>query len=98
MSKSYYRVILGRLNAHAQACWEGGFIGGDWGFPEDLSDDLVDDWREFNKHQIPNLLKRNPKKSKIGAGLACGMLHTICKGIHEGDIVWSPDGQGTYMV
>ena len=32
------------------------------------------------------------------AGLACGALWTICKGINHGDIVLCPDGQGAYRV
>ena len=37
-------------------------------------------------------------KSKISAGLSCGALHTVCKGIIQEDIVLSPDGRGSYMV
>jgi restriction system protein len=47
---------------------------------------------------IPIYLKENPGKSKISAGLACGMLWTISKGIQIGDIVLCPDGQGNYHV
>ena len=34
----------------------------------------------------------------MAAGLACGALHTVSKGILEGDIVLCPDGQGVYWV
>ena len=54
----------------------GGFIGGDWGFTNDLSNDLSDDWRSFNEACIPVFLEMNPDKTKVAAGLACGMLHT----------------------
>lgn len=97
-SRKYFRVMLGRKSAHASECREQGFIGGDWGIDVDLSGQLPDDWREFNKRYIPVFLKNNPAKSKIAAGLACGMLHTICKGIKVGDLVLSPTGQGTYHV
>ena len=34
----------------------------------------------------------------MGAGLACGFLWTVSKGIKIGDIVLCPDGSGTYHV
>jgi restriction system protein len=39
-----------------------------------------------------------PGKSKIAAGLACGALWTVSKGIAKGDIVLCPDGTGIYRV
>lgn len=36
--------------------------------------------------------------TKIGAGLRCGALWTVSKGIAEGDVVLSPDGSGIYHV
>jgi restriction system protein len=64
----------------------------------DLEGKLPDNWRDFNKEFIPAFLERNPEKSKVAAGLACGMLHTICKGISIGDIVLCPNGDGAYYV
>ena len=43
-------------------------------------------------------MERSEKKSKISAGLAAGYTWRICIGIKEGDIILSPDGQGTYLV
>ena len=65
---------------------------------QDLSGNLPDEWREFNKKFIPVWLKGHPEKSKIAAGLACGFLWTITKGIRKGDIVLCPDGTGSYRV
>jgi restriction system protein len=59
---------------------------------------LPDNWRDFNKHFIPVYLENHKDKKKIAAGLACGMLWTITKGIQEGDIVLCPDGKGSYYV
>lgn len=98
MKRDYYRIMLGRKSTHAKECFEGSFIGGDWGMDFDLSGKLPENWRDFNKEFIPAFLERNPDKSKVAAGLACGMLHTICKGIHKGDIVLSPNGSGAYYV
>lgn len=98
MARSYYRIMLGRKSMHAQLCFDGAFIGGYWGMNFDLNGKLPENWRDFNKEFIPAFLERNPEKSKVAAGLACGMLHTICKGINIGDIVLCPNGEGAYYV
>ena len=94
--KSYYRVMLGRKSIHASECFDGGFIGTDFGIKEDLSRSLPQEWREFNRKFIPIFLAQNPDRTKIGAGLACGALWTVSKGIKSGDIVICPDGTGSY--
>lgn len=96
--RSYYRIMLGAKSAFAAECYEGRWFGGDWGISPDLAHDLTDNWREFNAKFIPVYLEANPGKSKVAAGLACGMLHTICKGIQKGDIVLCPDGKGSYWI
>ena len=50
----------------------------------------------FTKKFIPVFLEQNPGKKKIAAGLACGMLWTIAKGVQIGDFVLCPDGKGRY--
>jgi restriction system protein len=97
-AKSYYRVMLGRQSAHAAECLVGGFIGADFGIEEDLSVRLPDEWRQFNAAFIPVFLAGHPGKSKIAAGLACGALWTVTKGIEPGDVVLCPDGTGRYQV
>lgn len=96
--KSYYRVMLGKQSIHAANCFAGDFIGTDFDIPQDLTPDLSDDWRSFNEKFIPIYMARNPDKTKIGAGLACGFLWTVSKGILKGDIVLCPDGTGCYRV
>ncbi|MHB8257806.1 MAG: endonuclease NucS domain-containing protein [Acidiferrobacterales bacterium] len=96
--KSYYRVMLGRKSACAADCFDGGFIGVGFSINEDLSGKLPEEWREFNKQFIPVFLAAHPDKTKIGAGLACGALWTVAKGIKKGDIVLCPDGGGLYRV
>lgn len=98
MNRNYYRIMPGKKAMYASECREGNFIGGDWDMDIDLSKHLPDNWREFNKKFIPEFLKRNPDRSKVAAGLACGMLHTICKGMQVGDVVLSPNGHGEYYV
>lgn len=96
--KNYYRIMLGRKSVHAQAGFAGGFIGADYEINQDLKGKLPEEWREFNRQFIPVFLAGHPEKTKIGAGLACGALWTVAKGIKRGDIVLCPDGEGVYRV
>ncbi|MGU5686363.1 endonuclease NucS domain-containing protein [Aeromonas allosaccharophila] len=97
-NRCYYRIFAGAKSLYAELCQQQGFIGGDWGIEQDLSTQLPDDWREFNKVFVPQFLAASPDKSRIAAGLACGMLHTICKGMLTNDRVLCPDGNGQYYV
>jgi len=96
--KEYYRVMLGRGSMYAKECREQGFIGAGFDINQDLTNSLPEKFREFNKKFIPLYLEANPGKSKISAGLSCGSLWVISKGIRIGDIVLSPDGKGKYFV
>lgn len=96
--KNYYRVMLGSRSVHAALCHEEGFIGADYEIAQDLSADLPDDWRAFNAKFRPIFLERHPDKTKIGAGLACGALWTVAKGIQKGDTVLCPNGASAYLV
>lgn len=96
--KQYYRVMLGKQSVHAGECLAGGFIGADFGIAQDLSRKLPEQWRDFNREFIPVYLSLNPGKTKIGAGLACGALWTVAKGIRIGDVILSPDGDGNYHI
>ncbi|PZQ45330.1 MAG: DUF91 domain-containing protein [Micavibrio aeruginosavorus] len=96
--KNYYRVMLGKKSMYAEECFKHGFIGAHFDIEQDLKNSLPDNWREFNHKFIPVFLKRHPEKSKVTAGLACGALWTISKGIKKGDIVLCPNGEGGYQV
>ena len=96
--KNYYRIMLGRKSIFAKECYEGKWIGAGWLKSSSLENELVESWRDFNKKFIPNYLSTYDGSSKVAAGLACGMLHTICKGIKIGDLVLCPDGEGNYFV
>lgn len=96
--KNYYRIMLGKGSSFAEEAKLGDFIGADFGIDIDLKNKLPDNWRDFNKEMIPVWLEKNPGKTKIGAGLACGQLWTVVKGVLVGDIVLSPHGNGEYLV
>ncbi len=90
--------MLGKQSIYAKEAHEGNYIGAGW-LPEvDLTKKLTDNWREFNKEMIPLYLSKYPDKTKIAAGLACAMVHTVSRGILKGDIVLCPDGQRNYFV
>ena len=96
--KRYIRLMLGAKSAHIEECLKGNFIGVDFIPDHDLSKHLYENWREFNKEFIPVWLKNAPGKSKVSAGLACGALWTVAKGLKRGDIIISPDGTGRYRI
>lgn len=96
--KKYNRVMLGRGSMFAKMCREEGYIGADFDIPVDLSDSLYENWRDFNEKFIPVWMDNVPGKSKTAAGLACGFLWTIVKGLKIGDTVLSPSGEGFYYV
>lgn len=90
--------MLGQKSSFAEEAYKGNFIAAELIKNKDLSNHLVDNWRDFNKEFIPVFLEQNPDKTKVSAGLACGMLWTIIKGIQIGDVVLCPDGKGNYYV
>jgi restriction system protein len=96
--KSYYRVILGAKSIYAKQCYDDNFIGANYGIKQDLTNELSENWRDFNAKFRGIWLQSHSDKTKVAAGLACGMLWTVCKGIKKEDIVICPDGQGSYYV
>lgn len=90
--------MLGKKSIHAAEGFSGNFIGADFEINQNLTNSLPDLWREFNKIFIPEFIKTHPDKSKVAAGLACGALWTIAKGIGLGDILLCPDGSGHYHI
>ena len=90
--------MLGRAGRFAKMCREEGYIGANFDIKKDLSSTLPENWRKFNEETIPLWLESNPGKSKTAAGVACGFLWTIAKGLQIGDVVLCPSGEGTYYV
>jgi len=96
--KKYIRLMLGAKSAHIDECLKGNFIGADFDLRQDLSKHVFENGRDFNKMFIPIWLDVHPGKSKVSAGLACGALWTVTKGLKRGDIIISPDGNGKYHI
>src|SRR5258707_1773304 len=95
---NYYRIMLGTKSIHADKCLNGNFIGVDFDLHDDLTGKLPENWRDFNHTWIPKLIDQTPGMSKIAAGLACGSIHTVAKGMRLGDMVLCPNGKGGYLV
>lgn len=89
MSRHFFKVMLGRGSAAAGEARADGFIGADYDADEDLTNQLPEDWREFNELWIPRFLELG-RPNRISAGLASGQLWTVAKGIEIGDLVLSP--------
>ena len=96
--KKYNRVMLGQQSMYAKTCRAENYIGADFDIHEDLTDSLYENWREFNKKYIPIYMDNMPGKSVTSAGLSCGFLWTIAKGLNIGDVVLCPTGEGSYYV
>ena len=95
---SYYRLMLGPKSIHASECIEGGFIGVDVEIRQDLGSEIPDNLKDFNARYRPLYLEANQHKTKGAAGLACGALWAVAKGMKPGDIVPCPDGDGSYHI
>ena len=96
--KNYYRLMLGRKSSFADEAHKGNFVGVDCDIDRDLTGDLFENWRDFNRKFIPIYLEGHPDKTRVAAGLACGALWTVAKAFQLGDLVLCPDGTGTYLV
>ena len=90
--------MLGAKSIHADECYKGNFIGAGFDIETDLTNNLPDNWRDFNQKFIPIWLSKHPLKGKVAAGLSCGALWTIAKGIQKGEIVLCPNGSGSYYI
>lgn len=90
--------MLGHGGQFADECHKGDFIGVDFDIPMDLSEQLSMGWEAFREVMVPSIMELVPDKTKIGAGLSCGAIYTVCKGLDEGSIVLCPNGKGLYLV
>ncbi|GBU27996.1 hypothetical protein R84B8_01552 [Treponema sp. R8-4-B8] len=57
--KQYFRIMLGSKSKYAEDCYHGNFIGADYGIGEDLTNNLPNNWKEFNLKYIPIYFKNH---------------------------------------
>ncbi len=72
--KNYFKVRLEKQTSHLKACIKDNYIGADYSFNIDFTNQLTEQWNDFKKKFVPLYLKERPDKSKISAGLACGVV------------------------
>jgi restriction system protein len=96
--KIYYGLWLGSQACYASECHENNFIGVDFGFTQDFSNDLTLTQQQFTKKFAPDWLKTAQNPTKIGAGLACGTVWRMVAGIKEGDVIVCPNGQNGFYI
>ena len=92
----FMRLRTGREHQHFNSIYAGKYISVGFGLDIDLSNSLFDNWRDFNKKYIPEILKREPNKSRVGAGLNCGVIWTLSKGLEKDAIVLCQDEDKNY--
>lgn len=78
-------VRLGRGGLLAKDAVQRGYIAVDYGMADDFTDRFSDELAAFNRTNIPCFPEPTPGKTKVAAGLACGTIWTVGKGIQEGD-------------
>lgn len=91
----FYRVSLGKSGVNAAQAKSEGWVGTGWMSNIDLTGAFPSEWRDFNKKYIPIAMDTDGIKSRVGAGLACGMTWTVSKGLEEGDFVLSTTADGS---
>ena len=95
--KKISRLRTGRSQEWFQPFFDGNYIGVSFGLETDLSNDLFDNWRDFNKKYVDYIIKLNPEKSRVGAGLNCGVIWTLSKGLTKDAIVLCHTTDGNYL-
>jgi restriction system protein len=95
---NYYRVFLGSGGKFADQALEEGWVGTGWIDNADLTGRFPDNWKDFNAEFIPLVMDHDDVRSKVGAGLACGMTWTLGRGIQIGDVVVSSDQSDTFHI
>ena len=92
----YIRLRTGRDHQWFDHFHKGNYIAVGFTLDIDLSKHLYENWRDFNKKFIPEIIKRQPKKTRVAAGLNCGVIWTLSKGIEKDAIVLCQDSEKNY--
>ena len=95
---NFFRVSLGKNAQYLEDAEAHGYIGTGWLGDTDLTGEFPENWREFNKKFIPQLVNSGECGSNVAAGLAAGMTWTVAEAIKNGDLILVPTGTSQYKV
>ena len=95
--KKYSRLRMGKQGQYFEQCYNGNFIGVSFGIDRDLTNDLYDNWRDFNAIYVDHMIEEKISTSRVGAGVSCGAIWTLSKGIEKDAIVICPDLDGNFL-
>jgi restriction system protein len=96
--KKYYKVMLGQAHSLAQDAYTNGYIGVNYGFENDLSSYVETNRDTFRTYAKKMFLEREPERSNISIGLSTGTVWTLIHDMKQGDVIISPNGQGSYYI
>ena len=73
------------------------FVGVSYGLDIDISHNLLPNWKDFNRIYIDEVINRsNEPKSRVAAGLNCGVIWTLSKGLEINDVLMCQDKEKNY--
>lgn len=90
--------MLGQAHSLAQDAYINGYIGVNYGFENDLSSYVETDRDTFRSYAKEMFLEKEPERSNISIGLSTGTVWTLIHDMKQGDIIISPNGQGSYYI
>lgn len=96
-SLKYLRLRTGRDHSWFDHFKKNNYVGVSFGLDVDISNHLYENWRDFNSKYIDLVIKKsNGEKSRVGAGLNCGVIWTLSKGIEIGATIICQDQDRNY--
>ena len=93
----FKRLRTGRTHQWFKEFKNNDYVGVSYGLKTDISADLFENWRDFNKKYIDKVIEiSGGLKSRVGAGLNCGVIWTLSKGVEIGNIILCQDEDKNY--
>ena len=93
----FKRLRTGRTHQWFKEFKNNDYVGVSYGLKTDISADLFENWRDFNKKYIDKVIELSGGiKSRVGAGLNCGVIWTLSKGVEIGNIILCQDEDKNY--
>lgn len=96
--KQYNRIMLGEHGKYFKHCFEHHFIGVSFLPDTDLKATPCTQEGIWRQKMIEEYLNKHADKSMQTARNSIGFLWTVCFGLKIGDIILTPNGNGSYQV